>query len=425
MVVAGDSEWSAETVASVAAMRSRRKRSRLRGRATLLAAGVLVLGIVLGNGSSAAAQGAPKPHLDTLVVGRPRTVVSGEDVPSAAGFLRLTGAAPLSGGLLVVADDGHVQLSVFDLAGRFVRAVGRKGRGPGEYRGVDAIQVRRDTIVVIDGRTAIHLYHASGRWLLSRRLPTVEGYLTNPALGLLGPSQFLLRMKSVTAPPTSGTVVDDSIQMWLWDGATKPHPLVTVPVARISRHPTARAHYMTLFSPFTTYAFRGNELCYSYPRRYQVRCLAANGEVADVVTEQRVAANVTPREVAAARRVLAGYDASGRSKYAESSLRAHRERVASRAAAESRHPVMGGILVASDGAIWVRQYTPDMGVAEQAGRFADSPSTWVEYGSDGKQKSAFRVPPRHWVTAIDGRRIIAVVRDGDDVEAVRVYELGR
>lgn len=85
---------------------------------------------------------------------------------------------------------------------------------------------------------------------------------------------------------------------------------------------------------------------------------------------------------------------------------------------------MGGILAASDGAIWVRQYTPALGMIASDERFVEYPSTWVEYGQDGTPtKRAFRVPARHWVTAIDGRRIIAIVRDEDDVEDVRVYEL--
>lgn len=420
--MSADSSRGDETVGSWE-LEASRSRVRSTGRRPLVMAAVM-FATALATSRASLAQAKPSRARDISAVGSPRAIISGAEIPGATGFVRLTAAAVLPGDLLVVADDGNVQLSVFDRTGRFVRHVGHQGRGPGEYRGVDALQVRHDTIVVIDGRSAVHLYHSSGKWLLSRRLPTVDGYLTNPAIGLLGPRDILLRLYPVSAPLPPGTVVEDSIHVWKWDGAGVPRPLAVVPTARVHRHPTARAQYMTLFSPFTTYAVSGGQLCYAYPREYRVRCLDANGTPSDRVDEPRVAARVTAREVAAARRRLAGYDASGRNMYAEPTLRAHRERVASHVAAESLHPVMGGILAASDGAIWVRQYTPALGMIASDERFVEHPSTWVEYGQDGTPtKRAFRVPARHWVTAIDGRRIIAIVRDEDDVEDVRVYEL--
>lgn len=364
--------------------------------------------------------GASVAHL-----GAARIRISGSGVAGAESFVGLAGAESLSDGGIVVGDKQLVQVVLFDSVGRFARTIGRKGRGPGEYREVDAIRLRGDTIVVIDGRTAAHLYLASGSWLLSRRLPTVGGYLTNPAIGYMGGDRFLLRMRPVAPPPLPNVVLEDSIELWTWDGTKAPQPLKTIPVGRQHRHPSTRASYLTLFSPLTSYAFAGGRICYAHSREYRVRCLDASGRSHDAIVESRVGAKVTPREVAAARRVRAGYDASGHNKYAEPSLREHRERVAQQAAAEPIHPVMGEILATADGAIWVRQYTPAIGMADQAGRFVDEPSTWVEYRADGKRKRAFRVPARHWVTAIDDRRIVAIVRDEDDVQEVRVYDLPR
>jgi hypothetical protein len=350
-------------------------------------------------------------------LGAARIRISGSGVAGAESFVGLAGAESLPDGGIVVGDRQLVQVVLFDSIGRFARTIGRKGRGPGEYREVDAIHLRGDTIVVIDGRTAAHLYLPSGSWLLSRRLPTVGGYLTNPAIGYMGGDRFLLRMRPVAPPPRPNVVLEDSIELWTWDGTKAPQPLKTIPVGRDHRHSSSKgAAYPTLFSPSTSYALAGE---------YRVRCLDGSGRSQDVVVEQRVGAKVTAREVAAARRVRAGYSASGHNKYTEPSLREHRERVAQQAAAEPIHPVMGEILSAADGAIWVRQYTPAIGMADQAGRFVDEPSTWVEYGTDGKRRRAFRVPARHWVTAIDDRRIVAIVRDEDDVEDVRVYDLPR
>jgi hypothetical protein len=63
------------------------------------------------------------------------------------------------GGLLV-ADDSRLQILRFDRNGAFVGAIGRAGRGPGEFQSIQLLDVRSDTITVYDlvlGRTTRHL----------------------------------------------------------------------------------------------------------------------------------------------------------------------------------------------------------------------------------------------------------------------------
>lgn len=397
------------------------RREMIRRKAALIGTYVGVHVALLFVNAPAGAQA--RTSISVAAVGAPVAVIAGPGGSNSSGFVKLSGAGTLPDHSIVVADEGRAQVYRFDSSGAFEGIIGRKGNGPGEYREIDGIHLRRDTIVIIDGRAAVHLYLTPGKWLLSRRLPTVDGFIVNPAVGLLEGGRFLLRMNPVTPPIPSSVVSEKVHQVMTWDGSSAPKPLAVIPVSRQHRHPSTRASYLTLFSPLTSYAFAGDRVCYAYSREYRVRCLDAKGRSHDLVVEQRVGATVTAREVAAARRVRAGYDGSGHNKYAEPSLREHRERVAQQAAAESVHPVMGEILAAADGAIWVRQYTPAIGMADPPRHFVDEPSTWVEYGTDGKRKRAFRVPARHWVTAIDDRRIVAIVRDEDDVEEVRIFAL--
>lgn len=64
---------------------------------------------------------------------------------------RVTSAARLGDGGVVVANAGSAELRFFDSAGRFVRAVGRRGDGPGEWRGPDRVRrLEPDSLLVLD-----------------------------------------------------------------------------------------------------------------------------------------------------------------------------------------------------------------------------------------------------------------------------------
>lgn len=81
-------------------------------------------------------------------------------------FTRIDGIAPGPNGLVFVSDIREPMLRVFDPRGSYVRAIGRTGSGPGEFRRVSYLGVLGDTIWTIDvlqRRTT--LFTAEGRVL--------------------------------------------------------------------------------------------------------------------------------------------------------------------------------------------------------------------------------------------------------------------
>lgn len=67
-------------------------------------------------------------------------------------LFRVSGAAVLADGSIVVANLGHASLSVYDAQGRFVRRLGRKGQGPGEFETLAWVGAAGDTVFAWDQR---------------------------------------------------------------------------------------------------------------------------------------------------------------------------------------------------------------------------------------------------------------------------------
>lgn len=65
---------------------------------------------------------------------------------------RASGALRTSDGRIVVANSGSAELRIFDSAGAYLRTIGRRGSGPGEYRGTLSVYpLDGDSLVVHDG----------------------------------------------------------------------------------------------------------------------------------------------------------------------------------------------------------------------------------------------------------------------------------
>jgi hypothetical protein len=93
---------------------------------------------------------------------------------------------------LEVAEDGRIYvfdrqvpaLREYDPAGKYVRTVGRKGAGPGEYTQANGVAIHRDGRVVLwDAGTAhINVYRPDGTFITSWPLPGGSGFYTSGAL---------------------------------------------------------------------------------------------------------------------------------------------------------------------------------------------------------------------------------------------------
>ena len=81
----------------------------------------------------------------------PLMTIADSAAPPGHEFNGISSAHRRSDGTILVANSGAAELALFDSSGRFVKTVGRKGQGPGEFQGPIAVFAwRADSVVVFD-----------------------------------------------------------------------------------------------------------------------------------------------------------------------------------------------------------------------------------------------------------------------------------
>src|SRR5262245_23705397 len=101
---------------------------------------------------STACTNAGKPTVGGLiwvVSEQPILVIADSANPPGHEFNGISSARRRHDRSILVANAGAVELALYDSAGRFQRAVGRKGQGPGEFQGpISVFAWRADSLVI-------------------------------------------------------------------------------------------------------------------------------------------------------------------------------------------------------------------------------------------------------------------------------------
>ncbi len=114
---------------------------------------------------------------------------------------------PRDDGLLVISQHNPPELRLFTAEGRYVRTIGRAGEGPGDYRSINRVAWRADTLVVTDGAlNRVTWLGSDGRVVRTARISDREA--PDPDIGILLP-EMLLHDGSVLAQaiPADGAAV--------------------------------------------------------------------------------------------------------------------------------------------------------------------------------------------------------------------------
>ncbi|MBL8961552.1 MAG: hypothetical protein JNJ98_16955, partial [Gemmatimonadetes bacterium] len=103
-------------------------------------------------------QRSDKPAASWSVGSQPLVRIGGAGGTGPTELAQVLGVARLRDGRVVIADGGSTELRVFAPDGSFLRSIGRKGLGPGEFDGILFMLRSHDTLVVHDRQSRLQIY---------------------------------------------------------------------------------------------------------------------------------------------------------------------------------------------------------------------------------------------------------------------------
>lgn len=331
---------------------------------------------------------------------------------------------------LYVLDRGNHRVLVFDRAGRFVRQVGKRGSGPGEFTSPSRIAVLGDgTLVVNDGgRRAFSVFGPDGRFVRSVAHDeslglSGVGMAPHPRGGVLTGAQPL---------PLPGARNAHAIVWYPLTAGARPSRVLDVPVEAAAPAPRAAGEGARVvstrrpaFSPTLHWdVLPGGGLAYANGTGWQVRVTGANGAVARVIERPLRPRAVTDRDRQAelARRREAGGSGSrvtvvgGSLSQLPAEVRNVVQEQLARTDFAATMPVIDDVAVDAAGTLWVARTGPVAGdrgpidLVTADGRYVgtltgqDLPAAfsrggraaYIETDEDGVERVVVRALPARW-----------------------------
>lgn len=124
----------------------------------------------------------------------PRLRVGVQEGPEEYQFFGLRDAVVLETGTIIVANDGSSELRWFDSTGAFLKAVGRRGEGPGEFGEFSTLEMCLDAermLVRDNGNDRVNVFAITGQYESTFRLQPAGGGRPVGIAGCIGAGKLL------------------------------------------------------------------------------------------------------------------------------------------------------------------------------------------------------------------------------------------
>lgn len=336
----------------------------------------------------------------------PTVAIGTVDGPASYQLDRVEGALRLSNGTIVVADAGSSEIRFFDAAGRFLRASGRPGGGPGEYRQIASLgRGPGDSLWVYDfGARRMSVLTSQGTFV---RSVSMGGELSAVvAVGRLPDGAFVIREvwsahAGGRAPALGLTRSPAAIAKLTADGAA----LDTIGLfpgreVFISTEDGRGVMSAPPFARTASVALRNDQIIVGDQERFELRAYSPSGTLLSIAHAPTVDLELSPERVAAyIDDVVAAQPETERAM-----TRRHLEGLTP----PPTMPAYGDVLADADDNLWVAEYTP----SEEPAR------RWAVLDPRGAPIGTVTVPARFHVYDIGTDWILGVQRDDFDAEHV-------
>ncbi len=337
---------------------------------------------------------------------------------------RIVSTTRLANGGIVVADSLTSSLALFDSAGKFVQLLGRRGEGPGEYRGIRGVfHVTADTLAVVDldyGRRMTRIL-ANGRVVDARILPfqpLSSNERTNPYLlghmrfvvGLMSGGSMLtyFRPQFSMLPPGKGNTkyYFDSLVVQRFEIENgRATGLAKLPNWVLFAHENEKGDVWMYPAPFSSrgrLVAGGAGFYYGWGERYEVTEYGTDGKVLKII-------RVCLGRIAIDSQAMSRWRSSLRAKAKPQALASTREAL-EKVRVPTTGPAFVDLLVGRDGWLWIGEF-----------HFDDDPQRWRIVSPTGRVVGFAETPPGVVLVELGATHVLGIRTDSDDLQTVVAY----
>lgn len=334
----------------------------------------------------------------------------------------VTGARRLSDGRVVVALARDHQLRWYGADGMYIRASGRQGEGPGEFRQPFTLhRARGDTIFAGDIRPfRLLVFTPDGDWV--RTIDAKPMMINSPnAIGLLDDGRMMLVVTDLGyfgAPVGQFVQGSRTVQLHAADGTTL-DTVANLPHGRIGKLlEKSSFNTMPMFESYSHSAAADSFIVLGHGAERELR-VHATGDGTPLVRLIRwngPSRQVTEGDIEAERererRTLEKAPANLRPMFEE----AYETNTSRDRPIADVMPAMNAIRLGADGRIWIREYKPPVDT---------TPANWIAFTREGRFDCRLTALPRSSEQEFGADYLLVLERDSLDVERVKQYPISR
>jgi hypothetical protein len=282
---------------------------------------------------------------------------SGED--SLYELATVMGAARLSDGSIAVANMGSSNIRVYDARGRYVRAIGRRGQGPGEFRQVMGLERRPgDTLAVIDSREEIEFYSADGKFGRALRSLSHRGELVLSGFYLFGDGSFARTSWPQARNPSNGRWTDSLVVILMTKADTSGREISRHPAMEFTKTPALPFAQGVTFAPGGFIVADGDGYYVAYANRYEIRRHRLDGTLHQITRASWTPTPVRDRDKERYKDFIINLGAEGGGQVSPRLLEQRKKMMADVAFAENL-PAYSMILVDAERNLWLSDASLD------------------------------------------------------------------